>query len=181
MLLNHKHLKIALCAFTLILGAATLTACESAKSTLGLEKQAPDEFAVLKRAPLELPPDYSLRPPRPGTPRPQEQEPVNKAREVVFGEQTAPQASQPSNPEESLLLKAGAAEVDPDIRAKVDRESTEYVEDNRPAAQKLLDLVNSDDTPPAVVVDPKAEAERIRENSEKGRPINEGETPTIRE
>jgi len=30
---------------------------------LGFEKSAPDEFAVVKRAPLTLPPEYGLRPP----------------------------------------------------------------------------------------------------------------------
>ena len=43
---------------------------EDLKSTFGLNKRAPDEFAVPTRAPLSLPPDYSLRPPEPGAPRP---------------------------------------------------------------------------------------------------------------
>ncbi|MGY8960888.1 MAG: DUF3035 domain-containing protein, partial [Alphaproteobacteria bacterium] len=38
---------------------------------LGYEKAAPDEFSVVKRAPLALPPDYGLRPPRVGAQRPQ--------------------------------------------------------------------------------------------------------------
>ena len=32
----------------------------------------PDEFAVESRAPLTVPPDFDLRPPEPGAPRPQE-------------------------------------------------------------------------------------------------------------
>ena len=32
----------------------------------------PDEFTVTTRAPLSMPPDFSLRPPRPGASRPQE-------------------------------------------------------------------------------------------------------------
>ena len=48
--------------------------------TLGLDKQAPDEFSVVARAPLELPPDYSLRPPRAGTLRPQDLTPTETAR-----------------------------------------------------------------------------------------------------
>jgi len=41
-------------------------ACSSLKDNLGLEKKAPDEFAVVRNAPLSLPPDYNLRPPKPG-------------------------------------------------------------------------------------------------------------------
>ena len=45
-----------------------LAACDSARETLGLNKRAPDEFAVVPRAPLVLPPNYDLRPPEPGAP-----------------------------------------------------------------------------------------------------------------
>src|ERR1700760_1982891 len=41
--------------------------------TFGLTRDAPDEYTVPTRAPLSMPPDYNLRPPRPGAPRPQEQ------------------------------------------------------------------------------------------------------------
>ena len=43
-----------------------LSGCSDAKEQLGLTRSAPDEFAVVKRAPLAMPPDYTLRPPRPG-------------------------------------------------------------------------------------------------------------------
>ena len=59
-----------------VLAAAVLLAgCSSddLSRTFGLTRDAPDEFTVTTRAPLSMPPDYSLRPPRPGAPRPQEQ------------------------------------------------------------------------------------------------------------
>ena len=43
----------------------TLAACEGLKDTLGWNKQSPDEFVVVTRAPLTLPPDFTLRPPAP--------------------------------------------------------------------------------------------------------------------
>ena len=54
----------------------SLAACggESLSDTLGYGKSAPDEFAIVTKAPLVIPPDYSLRPPQPGAPRPQEME-----------------------------------------------------------------------------------------------------------
>ena len=49
----------------LTVAALTLavSACGGFREQLGLEKQSPDEFRVVSRAPLTLPPDYSLRPP----------------------------------------------------------------------------------------------------------------------
>ena len=53
-----------------VVGFATiagLSGCgDRSGNILGFEKSAPDEFAVVKRAPLTLPPEYGLRPPRPG-------------------------------------------------------------------------------------------------------------------
>ena len=50
---------------------------------VGLDQPGPDEFAVESRAPLTIPPDYDLRPPKPGAPRPQEATAAEKARRVI--------------------------------------------------------------------------------------------------
>src|SRR5690554_5294054 len=47
--------------------------------------RAAGEFTVVKRAPLSLPPEYALRPPEPGAPRPQEPSPTAQARQQVLG------------------------------------------------------------------------------------------------
>jgi len=52
--------------------AVSLAGCQQTRQALGLEKTAPDEFQVVARAPLSLPPDYNLLPPQPGVARPQE-------------------------------------------------------------------------------------------------------------
>jgi hypothetical protein len=51
---------------------------------LGLEKTSPDEFLVVKRAPLSLPPNYELRPPKPGERRPQERTVRSRAKDRLF-------------------------------------------------------------------------------------------------
>jgi hypothetical protein len=67
------------------LGAAVLLGgCEGVRDSLGLGKNPPDEFQVVSRAPLSLPPDYALRPPAPGTPRPQEGTARDQAQDAVF-------------------------------------------------------------------------------------------------
>ena len=58
------------------------------KKAIGLEKTSPDEFAVESRAPLEMPPDFDLRPPQPGASRPQEKSSDKLAKQVI--EQAGP-------------------------------------------------------------------------------------------
>jgi len=48
-----------------------------------MDRVGPDEFAVESRAPLTIPPEYDLRPPQPGAPRPQEGTAADKARKVI--------------------------------------------------------------------------------------------------
>jgi hypothetical protein len=68
---------------TLSLGAALLLGgCSDFKKSVGLEPSMPDEFAVESRAPLMVPPDFDLRPPTPGAPRPQEKSADQQAKDV---------------------------------------------------------------------------------------------------
>ncbi len=48
-----------------------------------MDRVGPDEFAVESRAPLTIPPEFNLRPPQPGAPRPQEATAADKARKVI--------------------------------------------------------------------------------------------------
>src|SRR5262249_9175728 len=57
--------------------------CTDFKRAIGMERYGPDEFAVEARAPLTIPPDFNLRPPTPGAPRPQEASAAERARRVV--------------------------------------------------------------------------------------------------
>lgn len=143
-----------------------IVGCSETKETLGLEKQAPDEFQVLKHAPLELPPNFTLRPPKPGAPRPQEQAPFVQAKQTVFGaETTQTSETTPTSAEAALLQGAGATSTDPNIREKVDAEAKEFVDDNRPVAQKLLGVFG-DDAPKGRVIDPAEEMERLKGQNE---------------
>ena len=74
MLMSPRFAKIGVSAGLALAMAVSLSACggDSLKDTLGYGKQAPDEFAIITKAPLVIPPDFSLRPPQPGVLRPQE-------------------------------------------------------------------------------------------------------------
>ncbi|MCH8925606.1 MAG: DUF3035 domain-containing protein, partial [Proteobacteria bacterium] len=96
-----------------------------------MNKQSPDEFRVISRAPLSLPPDFTLRPPEPGIPRPQEGTATQQARKAVF--RLEQPKTQPLNEqvkadgrtlgELSLLKAAGADKIDPGIRRTIDLET----------------------------------------------------------
>ena len=45
-----------------VAAALALSACNSTKESLGLSPKAPDEFMVVPRAPLSLPPEYDFNP-----------------------------------------------------------------------------------------------------------------------
>jgi len=70
------------CALTAV-AAVGLAGCTSTKKALGMSKVVPDEFRVVSKAPLAVPPDYALRPPAPGEPRPQELQPESAARAAL--------------------------------------------------------------------------------------------------
>ena len=44
-----------------LIAAAGLAGCQSASQALGMTKVTPDEFRVVTKAPLVVPPDYALR------------------------------------------------------------------------------------------------------------------------
>ena len=90
--------------------AALWPAASQPPSALGITKVTPDEFRVVTKAPLVLPPDYSLRPPAPGEPRPQELQPESAARLALLGQR---EAEVRSDGEKLLAAKAGADNADP--------------------------------------------------------------------
>jgi hypothetical protein len=109
----------SLLAVGLLCGAAALTGCDSASRAFGVAKVTPDEFRVVTKAPLSLPPDYSLRPPQPGEPRPQELQPESAARQALEGQR---EADVRSDGEKLFAQRAGADRADPLIRYVVDDE-----------------------------------------------------------
>lgn len=166
-------------------GAAMVAGCEQTRDLLGQTKKPPDEFAIYTRAPLSLPPDYGLRPPAPGARRPQEDAPRNNAAKAVLGGQNPAGGGQVASADpalvssgmRALLVRTGAINADPGIRATVNRETSTLVENDQTLAKRILFWKKGKE--PGTVVDPVLESKRIRENQALGRPITTGETPTI--
>ncbi len=167
MVLNRAALAVVLLA-----GAGIgLSGCGTASKALGLGKNSPDEFRVVAKAPLIVPPDYSLRPPKPGEPRPQELQPESAARTAMFG---ARQAEARSDGEKLLVAKAGGERADPLVRYTVDDEFGDIAHKDKsfadrvmfwrkdktevpPEAKDAADAASSSDP-----VDPAVEAQQIK-------------------
>lgn len=178
---------------TLCLLLTLLSACEGdMRNTLGLTRDAPDEFVVVSRPPLTVPPEFTLRPPRPGE-APRGIPTDEQARSLITGK--TPGLADPAKLEQSsvttavtpvvqsdalsggassLLKRAGVASADDGIREKLGQDALTPRDDIK--AKTLMDqLTGADKAEP--VVDAKKESERLRSNKDTGKPLNEGEIP----
>ncbi len=162
MRLNQVLTAVALC------GLAGVAGCNSASRALGISKVTPDEFRVVTKAPLILPPDYSLRPPAPGQPRPQELQPESAARTALLGERNAEVRD---DGEKLLVARAGADKADPLIRYVVDDEFGAVAHKDKSFADWVIFWRKGQPAEPVIVpdaaattpapLDPKAESARI--------------------
>lgn len=142
-----------------------VAACSEIKQTVGLGRNNPDEFTVVKNPPLSMPPDFDLRPPDPSAPRPTGAEPaaVAAARAAGVATATTPiEVDEATSPGvAALLTKAGATDAPKDIRATLDAETDGIVIKDRTFVDKLM--VWEDAPTPDPQIDAKAEAERVEE------------------
>lgn len=145
--------------------------------TFGLTREAPDEFQVTTRAPLSMPPDFMLRPPRPGAPRPQEMSSRQEAEATLVPQAAlAGPQSGATSPGQQALLAASGPPAPPDIRQKINTDAAMAATD-RGFADKLLFWREPPDK--SVVVDPQRESQRLRENAALGQSPTAGDTPII--
>lgn len=149
----------------------SLTACSGdVKETLGLKRDAPDEFAVERRPKLDLPPEFKLRPPVSDGSALRESSIRDELRADVFASDGNVGVG---NAESILLQKTGAAEVDPAIRQVL---NSEYGVEEPGFFERLESI--SDDSRTQTLVDAEKERDRIVESKKEGVPISEGEVET---
>jgi len=187
-----------------------LAACASGevRDTLGLSKKAPDEFVVVSRPPLAVPPDFNLVPPEPGKQGPRhsaeamaksallgEEKPASNGVFGVdgeLGEFTLEGFSASSAPESAVIP---VTSVDMGSAATSNFLSKTGAEKADPEIRTKLGKDERD--PPEAkeeagslyeqiigadreepVVEPKGEAERLRKNKDAGKKANEGDVVT---
>ena len=114
--------------------AVAIAGCDSLRSAAGGGKDSPDEFAVVTKAPLVIPPDFNLRPPAAGAAPTNQLEPTQAAQAALFP--TDPNAAATpgtaSAGEHALLTSAGAQNADPAIRQEIasDASATRAADDS---------------------------------------------------
>lgn len=175
----------------LLITVPMLSGCTSQQSNVfGEEKSAPDEFAVYSRAPLSLPPDFGLRPPKPGASRPQTLMPRNDAKNALLSNSgtspvTPSRAVAETEIDQSpgivaLLNSAGADKANPDIRSLVNNETGAISRgDDESFADNILFWKQSTGLKGAVI-DPAVEERRMRKKSSSGDVVKENTAPTIK-
>lgn len=167
---------LRLAALASALGLAACSGDELTR-TFGLTRDAPDEFQVTTRAPLSMPPDFALRPPRPGASRPQELSQQQQAEAALVPDSlTAGQQADAATPGQVALVQAAGRPAPAGIRAEVDREAA-LETPSRSFADRLMFWRSP--TPPGTVVDSAREAQRIRQNAALGQSVEAGDTPII--
>ncbi|PCI62592.1 MAG: hypothetical protein COB37_06780 [Kordiimonadales bacterium] len=135
----------------LLAASLSLAACG------GSGNAGPDEFEVLDRAPLIVPPEANLAPPRPGEPRAQEIDPGQQVFEALFPGKRLKRSKPKSKGEQTLLSQLGRSNAD--IRSNAGGERTDDVVRKRLILADLLDAKERQHRPDDI------EIYRITDNS----------------
>jgi len=107
-------------AITALSGFA-VSGCTSTSKALGLKKEAPNEFNILTKAPLVVPPEYNLRPPATGESSAENNYSQKSAREALIGDIDE---AEPTRGEIVLMSKAGVGRADQEIRLVIDGQNS---------------------------------------------------------
>lgn len=170
---NLFYICVAVLPFTML----GVGGCGGPGNTIGFEKTSPDEFAVLRKPPLTIPPDYTLRPPEPGAPGLREKPISVQAQNEVFDAGNELKADANTEGEYELLRKADALNVNPDIKKLIDEEFTIYAQESENFFETILFWRGNNLK--GEVINSSLESQRLRENAALGLPPNTGNTPII--
>ncbi len=122
---------------TLIAAGVALTATSACVSRNNdfTNSNAPDEFRVVTKAPLTIPPDYGLRPPGAGQALPAEVNLDATDTVAAFGSTLGSDASAS---ERALVAQAGANAANPAIRSLVDYDETKTIRRSTSLTDRVL-------------------------------------------
>ena len=156
-----------------------LVGCDDTKRALGIDKSIPDEFSVVRRAPLVMPPNFNLSPPAPGSERPQEGTSSERAFSALVGRNRIDgyRVRGFSIGEVEFLALAGADIIVPGIREKVDGETSAFASESDQFTDRLIFWDNDQDLDQPL--DPVKERRRLDENKALGKTPNESDIPVI--
>ncbi|VAW16681.1 hypothetical protein MNBD_ALPHA09-1797 [hydrothermal vent metagenome] len=155
-MVRTRSLKIV----AIVVAATVLAGCSSRQSgvreMLGLDKSPPDEFLVVTKAPLIVPPGSDLVPPDPGAPPTAANNPATVAETATFGARRTTGAS--SKAESAILASAGVQGADPRIRRRLRAETLRAKEAESTVANQILNIQRDQ----VETLDPEEERVRLR-------------------
>ena len=144
---------------------AAIPACEDARRAIGYEKAPPDEFQIVQRAPLSIPPDFTLRPPAPGAVRPQEGATSDQAKSTLLGLAKTQSITTVGrdNSDIALLKRVGVNSARADIRELIDKEALAQANPEKGFVDKILFWQTPPKPGEGEVLSPQEEADRLRD------------------
>ncbi len=159
------HSRTLFAVMAIAAAAVALSGCEQIRNASGQSKDSPDEFAVVTKAPLVIPPDFNLKPPAPGTAPTNQTEPTQSAQNALFNADQATVASTlpatMSPGERYFLAAAGVQNADPAIRQQIasDVKGVRAADDS--FTNSMLFWNGPTPAPGSTPVDADAEARRV--------------------
>jgi hypothetical protein len=167
-------------ASALALGGVTLSLAGCGGSglsrTFGLTRDAPDEFSVTTQAPLTVPPDFAIRPPQPGAPRPQDLPDREQAQAALIPQTALGGTTAGMSPGQSALVAQAGPAASANVRSEVAQDAARD-RTGKSFADRLMFWRSN--PAPGIVVDPTRESQRLRQNAALGQSPEAGETPII--
>ena len=181
---NRRGRRLAAPLVCLALGTLVLSGCGSARQTFGLDRTPPDEFSVLTRAPLAVPPEYKLRPPdaRRSAPAGIGYPPAGGIRRVRLGPADPPAGGGlQRRPSQAASRRSSIRPAPPRSSRASAPPSTGTRPRRRPRtpASSTACCSGRSRTRPAPSSTREQEQQRLRENAALGKPVTEGDTPVI--
>lgn len=145
---------------TAVMGSMIMVSgCSTVSKRLGMTKSAPNEFNILTKPPLVVPPEYNLRPPKLGEVNVEEKYATQAARKALLGEIDP---AKPSAGENMLIAQAGGSAADPTVRAIIDGQNS-IERKNRGFADRIIFWKDGKAiAPDGTALDPDSEARRMK-------------------
>jgi hypothetical protein len=197
------------CAGLTACSLLTLTACGGAsgiRETLGIDNRAPDEFRVVSRPPLSVPPQFNLRPPSADARSPIIVPADKQARSIITGTPAQSESdigydnsvdtavvpvesasidknnakNKVSTSNSSFLSKIGADKADPKVRGELVEQKLQ-AQEKKEEGSWWSNLNSSSTEKKDTLVNAEQESKRIKDNKAANKPVTEGQTPEVKD
>ncbi|EJW21332.1 hypothetical protein IMCC14465_11280 [alpha proteobacterium IMCC14465] len=116
----------------------TVSACGGGLSdALSYQKNPPDEFAILKKQPLIIPPDYSLKPPKEAGSKVARASTRVEAEEILTGREVDI-SEIASDGEKEILNRIGSDPSQNNVRSSMQNDGNNIVTKDKAVTEKLI-------------------------------------------